>query len=398
VIGELAVGLTAGGLVLGTGLVGWREVRRRGMHRWLLPYLLSAGKRRAVRPGEPVDLILAVCDHYEPKRGGATMEKARARVQQWVDDYPRLFDRFRDAEGKPPQYSFFYPADEYEPELVDMVAGLCRRGYGEVEIHLHHDNDTADSLRNTLLEFKHTLRNRHGLLGTDSRTGETVYGFIHGNWALDNARCDGRWCGVNNELDVLRETGCYADFTLPSAPSETQTRKINSIYWAVDDPTRPKSHNTGTDVGVGDTPKNGLLMIQGPLLMDWSRRKWGIFPGVENSCLQANQPPDTVRLANWLKSPSWRALPPQLAFCETPHARRVGAEPGRAPRRADGAVPRSVAGADGGGPELPGPLRHRPRDGQPGTGAERGSPAHPGGSEFALLGPGRVTTHEEVAR
>ncbi|MEO2089257.1 MAG: hypothetical protein ABGY75_07140 [Gemmataceae bacterium] len=301
-IGELAIGLTAGGLALGTGDAGWREVRRRGMNRWLLPYLLSTHKRRAVRPGEPVDLILAVCDHYEPKRGGASMDKARARVRQWVDEYPRLFDRFRDAEGKPPQYSFFYPADEYEPELVDMVAGLCRRGYGEVEIHLHHDNDTADGLRNTLLEFKHTLRNRHGLLGTDSRTGEVVYGFIHGNWALDNARCDGRWCGVNNELDVLRETGCYADFTLPSAPSETQTRKINSIYWAVDDPAKPKSHDSGTDVGVGDTPKNGLLMIQGPLLMNWTRRKWGILPGVENSCLQANQPPDTVRLANWLKA------------------------------------------------------------------------------------------------
>lgn len=310
--GELAIGLTAGGLVLGTGVVGWRALRRRGLDRWLLPYLLSAGKRKPVRPGEPIDLILAVCDHYEPKRGGVTPEKARARVQQWVDEYPRLFDRFRDAGGRPPQHTFFYPADEYDPELVDLVAGLCRRGYGEVEIHLHHDNDTADNLRRTLLEFKHTLRNRHGLLGTDKNSGDTVYGFIHGNWALDNCRRDGRHCGVNNELDVLRETGCYADFTLPSAPSETQTRKINSIYWAVDDPARPNSHDSGMDVGTAAAPKNGLLMIQGPLLVDWTRRKWGILPGMENSCLQGNQPPDTKRLAKWLQArvrvpshPSW---------------------------------------------------------------------------------------------
>lgn len=260
--------------------------------------LLTAN--RGPRPGEPVHLIFAICDHYEPKRGGVSAEKARARVRQWVDEYPRQFDRFRDAHGRPPQYSFFYPADEYDPELVEMVAGLCRRGYGEVEVHLHHDHDTADNLRNTLLEFKRTLHERHGLLARDRRTGEVVYGFIHGNWALDNSRHDGRWCGVNNELDVLRETGCYADFTMPSAPSETQTRKVNRIYWAVDDPKRPKSHDTGVDVGTARQPENGLLMIQGPLVLDWKKRKWGILPGLENSCLQGNQAPSISRLNRWI--------------------------------------------------------------------------------------------------
>src|SRR5438046_2065176 len=133
-------------------------------------------------------------------------------------------------------------------------------------------------------------------------TGEVSYGFIHGNWALDNARSDRRWCGVNNELDVLRETGCYADFTLPSAPSETQTRKVNSIYWAVDDPARPKSHDTGVDLGSGPRPERGLLMIQGPLGLDWSRRKWGLLPRIENACLQKSQPPDESGLELWLRA------------------------------------------------------------------------------------------------
>jgi hypothetical protein len=146
------------------------------------------------------------------------------------------------------------------------------------------------------------LHERHGLLGKDRQTGEIAYGFIHGNWALDNSRSDGRWCGVNNELDVLRETGCYADFTLPSAPSETQTSKINSIYWAVDDPGRPKSHNWGPDIGSQPRPDRSLLMIQGPLLLDWSKRKFGVVPKVENACIQGNQPPGMDRLANWLKA------------------------------------------------------------------------------------------------
>jgi hypothetical protein len=285
-------------------------LRLRGLHRWLLPYLLSGSRRRPPAPGQPVHVLLAVCDHYEPKRDNASPEKARERVRQWVEEYPRLFNRFRDADGMPPQHTFFYPADEYEPELVDRVAELCRHKsgerYGEVEVHLHHDNDTAENLRRTLLEFKKTLADRHGLLSRDKETktekGEITYGFIHGNWALDNSRCDGRWCGVNNELDVLRETGCYADFTMPSAPSETQTRKINSIYRAVDDPRRPKSHDTGTDLGTATQPNNSLLMIQGPLILDWARRKWKIFPKVENSCLQKSQPPDKNRLELWLRA------------------------------------------------------------------------------------------------
>jgi hypothetical protein len=285
-----------GGAATAAGLVA----RRKGLHRWLLPHLL--GERRGPRPGEPVTALIAVCDHYEPKRDNASPEKARARVKRWVDDYPRLFGGFRDSSGRPPRHTFFYPADEYEPEHADAIAGLCRQGFGEMEVHLHHDNDTADNLRRTLLEFKRALADRHGMLSVDKQTGETVYGFIHGNWCLDNSRPDGRWCGVNNELDVLRETGCYGDFTMPSAPSDTQTRTVNRIYWAVDDPWRPKSHDVGTEVGTGEPPTNALLMIQGPLGLDWSNRKWALIPRIENANLQKSQPPSEKRFENWLKA------------------------------------------------------------------------------------------------
>jgi hypothetical protein len=129
-----------------------------------------------------------------------------------------------------------------------------------------------------------------------------VYAFIHGNWCLDNSRPDGRWCGVDNELEVLRQTGCYADFTYPSAPDRTQTRKINSIYYATGDPRRPRSHDRGADVGVGPAPANALMLIQGPLLFDWGRRKWGVVPRIEKGCVQDNQPPSLERLRLWLRA------------------------------------------------------------------------------------------------
>lgn len=285
-----------------TGLLGYLGLRRKGMHRWLWPYLTSRHTRHTWQPGEPLDVYIAVCDHYEPKRGGATPAKAKGRVQEWLDKYPALFSQFQDSAGRPPQHTFFYPEDEYEPELVDMVASLCRQGYGDVEIHLHHDHDTAEGLREKLIRFKTTLFERHGLLRRDPDTGDITYGFIHGNWALDNSRSDGRWCGVDNELDVLVETSCYADFTMPSAPSETQTRMINTIYWAQGRKNQRKSHNFGVPVASGPRPERGLLMIPGPLGLDWSQRKFGLLPGIENGNLQNNQPPTEKRLANWLRA------------------------------------------------------------------------------------------------
>jgi len=152
-----------------------------------------------------------------------------------------------------------------------------------------------------LLAWKKLLAHRHGLLPVDRQTGEVKYGFIHGNWALDNSLPDGKHCGVATELEVLRETGCYADFTLPSAPSAAQTRTINQIYYAVENG-KARSHDTGVPVGSGPAPDRGLMLIQGPLLLDWQRRKLGVLPHIENGCLQPSQLPTLDRLKLWLRA------------------------------------------------------------------------------------------------
>ena len=298
-----AIYMVAGGVGLAlAGAVGagvW--MRSRAMNRWLGSYIRSAGKRRAPRQGE-VHVLLCIADHFEPQVGKVDAARAAGRVASWVREYPRVLGAFRDSDGRPPRHSFFFPIDEYDAGHVEAIAGLCRVGFGEIEIHLHHDHDTAEGLRRRLGEFVRVFRDVHGVLARHRETGETMYGFIHGNWALDNSRPDGRWCGVNNELDVLRETGCYADFTLPSAPSQAQTRKINSIYYAVDDPARAKSHDWGVDVGTGARPERGLMLIQGPLVLNWGSRKFGVLPRVENGCIQKNQPPTMGRLENWLRA------------------------------------------------------------------------------------------------
>ena len=126
------------------------------------------------------------------------------------------------------RHTFFFPAEEYEPEHLDALAGLCGAGFGEVEVHLHHDGDTSENLRRTLEGFKATLADRHGLLARDPSTGAPTYAFIHGNWALDNSRPDGRWCGVNDELDVLLARVRYVPTTSISTGRTSPSSSIRS--------------------------------------------------------------------------------------------------------------------------------------------------------------------------
>ena len=247
----------------------------------------------------PAHVYLCICDHFEPYWKGADSTTARKRIQCLLDEYPKVADKYRDSEGNILKYSLFYPEEEYREDDLRVLAEFCHAGYGEVEIHLHHDNDTPDNLRLTLLDYKHRLYEKHGLLSRNKETGEITYGFIHGNWALNNSRSDGRWCGINNETKILLETGCYADFTMPSAPSDTQTRKVNSIYYAIDTPGKPKSHNWGIDAKAGHRGE-GLLMVQGPLGLNFKNRKFGLIPRIENGGLLGNFPPSQERVNFWI--------------------------------------------------------------------------------------------------
>ena len=269
--------------------------------KWLAAYLVQVLNRGIGHHRPPELLCVAITDHFEPYWGKADQSTALARLAAWEQKWPRLCEQVSDGRGNPPQRDFFYPIEEYDPLVLDRLARLCEKGVGAVEVHLHHDNDSSAELEDRLSAYAETLHRKHGLLRLDPQGGKPVYGFIHGNWALDNSRPDGRWCGVNDELSILKRTGCYADFTLPSAPSPCQTSTVNSIYYATDDPERPKSHDKGTASKVGQAPSGDLLMVQGVLAFNWRLRKHTIFPGFENSDLADHMPPRVQRVPVWLK-------------------------------------------------------------------------------------------------
>jgi hypothetical protein len=262
---------------------------------WFPGYVRSCWRKRP-----PIRRVwLTIADHFEPLRGNATLDQGLHRIAPWLKTWPEIASRHADSTGRPPVYTFFYPQEEYHPSLIDPLAEMARSGIADVEVHIHHDGEGEQNFVDRMSGFIDTLHSRHGLLRKEN--GQVRFGFIHGNWALDNSLPGGRWCGLNNELTLLHRLGCYADFTLPSAPSPAQTRMVNTIYWATDDPARPKSHDTGAPIRPGPQPDADLLMIPGPLALNWKQRSRGILPRVETGELAAHNPVTPERVRLWLR-------------------------------------------------------------------------------------------------
>src|SRR3546814_20952648 len=94
-------------------------------------------------------------------KGRVGLERQRAGGDRWGRDYRAMAGRHRDADGRPPQHGFLYPEEEYLEEHLAKIESLCRDGYGEIEVHLHHDNDTEDNFRSSITRFKTLLHEKH---------------------------------------------------------------------------------------------------------------------------------------------------------------------------------------------------------------------------------------------
>jgi hypothetical protein len=254
--------------------------------------------------------MFAFCDHYEPLHGNATDAVGDARVLAWEEQYPKLADRYRDADGEPPKHSFFFPGEQYAPSYLERLARLCRAGYGEVELHLHHDGDTAPKLRSDIERYLR-LYAEHGHLTRDP-DGRLRYAFIHGNWCLSNARADRRWCGVDEEIPLLWDTGCYADYTFPSAPDECQPNIVNQIYWPDGNLARTRAYEQGVRARVGEIKHDRILMIEGPIAL--ARRPGKITFRIESAAVTAADPSSEARVRTWVSQGIHVAGRPEWVF------------------------------------------------------------------------------------
>ncbi|MBZ5668038.1 MAG: hypothetical protein LAO30_26070, partial [Acidobacteriia bacterium] len=271
--------------------------------------LPSATARALTAPVRgPVHLIIALADHFEPAidpRDGqkrVPRSEQERRLEWWAREYPKVVDGLRDRDGRPLVHTYFYPAEQYDEGLLDMLAEHCHAGWGEVEIHLHHGfshPDTVENTRRVLTEFRDRLVFRHRCLAAEEGSTKPAYAFVHGNFALANSAA-GRFCGVDSELQILAETGCYVDLTMPSSVwHPAQIARTNSLYECALPLDRPVPHRLGNDLVVGRRPETFPVMVQGPLLTDVRRSLRSARPVLENGAITGANPPTMHRFSLW---------------------------------------------------------------------------------------------------
>lgn len=277
---------------------------------WNLPWLARypfarLGSLMERTSFEKKHIILTIADHFEPGWSEVGVLDHRTQIER-MKAYHKMAratgEAVRDGDGTKFRHTNFYPAEQYHPEILEIMAEMQAEGLGETEIHLHHGverPDTAENLRHMLVEFRDTLAERHKCLSRMDGRSDPMYAFVHGNLSLANS-CGGRLCGVDNEMEILSDTGCYADMTLPSAPDQSQVAMINQIYECGLPLSEKIPHRTGRSVSVNGKQPVLPLIFTGPLVFNWTRRIRGLpVPRIEDGALTANQGLDMSRFRRW---------------------------------------------------------------------------------------------------
>ena len=273
---------------------------------WLTRYPLSRVASFLEQTAfEKKHIIITVANHFEPawSTNGVLDHKTQMKRLKAYHKMARATgDTVCDTDGTKFRHTNFYPAEQYHPEILDVMAEMQAEGLGEVEVHLHHgveEPDTAENLRTTLIDFRDTLAEKHKCLSKVNGNKTPMYAFVHGNLALANS-CGDRFCGVDNEMEILRDTGCYADMTLPSAPDQSQVAVINQIYECALPMNEPAPHRYGIRASANGKQVRLPLIFTGPLVFNWTRRINGLpVPRIDDGALAANQPLDTARYKRW---------------------------------------------------------------------------------------------------
>lgn len=266
-----------------------------------LPFHIKRKLEGSEKPdsNQPIDILFFFTDHFEPETD--------AEMDNWLENYPKSVANHLDSDGRHPQHGFFYPWDNVK--WLKAISSLVYDGYGELEFHLHHGKDNSQTLTEKIEYYKDLFSKAGGLI-TAEKTPQPAYAFIHGMWSLDNSR-GFEHCGVNNEITILKQTGCFADYTMPSH-HETQAKTVNSIYYVTDDPEKPKSYDTGVPVEVNKEPTGDLMMVEGP-----SALAGFPLPRIENGSIETYFIPTKQRVDTWIKANVHVKGQPNWVFVKT---------------------------------------------------------------------------------
>lgn len=221
-----------------------------------------------------VHIMMTVADHWEP---GWKAPQNTEKAKMWLEDYPAVASKHHDADGVMPQHTWFCANIEKPTNHLQVISKACFNELGEMEIHIHHDGNKTEEINtkemSDYIDSYLAKMNRYGACLTTTTKPKAYFGFVHGIWALDNSFKDTngirRYCGINNEIDLLISKGCYADFTLPYYGGTQGPYKWKDKIMITKDSPEPASYDMLENIREvafkGERPKpNELLLIPGP--------------------------------------------------------------------------------------------------------------------------------------
>lgn len=267
-------------------------IKKKNMHIWLWSYV-KRNLKQDKKVDEPIDILFLFVDHFE-------LNNHEDRLDAWENRYPQLAKKHKDYDGEYPKHTFYYAMDLMQEHELSALQGLVKDRLGEFELHWHHSHDTEETFLQKIKEAM-TVFHKYGYM-LPYEDGQTAcFSFIHGNWSLGNSR-GAEFCGVDNEISLLQELGCYGDFTFPALFSVAQPSCVNAIYYCKDDESK-KSYDTGRPSKVGVSAQSDEFMIfQGALSInfkDW-RHKW--HPTIEDGDIYySNTHGDPKRIDAWVR-------------------------------------------------------------------------------------------------
>lgn len=266
-------------------------VKYRTFH-WLPTYRRHMRSVRDCTLGPDSHVVLTFVDHFEPSRSAG--QRGVDDVEAWCQRYAESVRGFTDSEGRQLQHTWFYRFDYPNDACMRHIASATYQGLGEIEFHLHHGHDTRETFAQAIGDGVRWF-NRWGAMIGFCEEMPRRFAYIAGNWALDNGQGDDSKSGVNDEIGVLAEHGCYADFTFPAFGERSQPRQVNSIYYAKAGP-EAKSYDSGVPLSRGSNHDGDLLIFQGPILLDLRN---GV---VDYGAFESYAPYESGRIRNWIKS------------------------------------------------------------------------------------------------
>ena len=72
---------------------------------WSKSYIFYKLKKKEL----PIHILFCMVDHFEPGTQNASFELEKQRMDECLQDYPKLADKHRDSNGNIPKRTWFFP-------------------------------------------------------------------------------------------------------------------------------------------------------------------------------------------------------------------------------------------------------------------------------------------------